>query len=68
KILEDLIKILIVIADKVEFKTGKKINCIKNSIENQEWHGENEENNEVDDHYEHVEENDDEYVEENDRY
>ncbi|CAG8724535.1 13970_t:CDS:2, partial [Dentiscutata heterogama] len=35
KILKDLIKILIVIADRVEFKTAKKINYIKKSVEKQ---------------------------------
>ncbi|KAF0550218.1 hypothetical protein F8M41_024794 [Gigaspora margarita] len=35
KILEGLIKLLTIIADRTEFKTAKKINYVKNSVENQ---------------------------------
>ncbi|RIB20035.1 hypothetical protein C2G38_2305477 [Gigaspora rosea] len=35
EILESLIKLLTIIADRTEFKTAKKINYVKNSVENQ---------------------------------
>ncbi|RIB20032.1 hypothetical protein C2G38_2035608 [Gigaspora rosea] len=35
EILESLIKLLTIIADRTEFKTVKKINYVKNSVENQ---------------------------------